>query len=44
MQEAFDGASADFFPTIRGRIEMAPGVTLDEIAAKTQASYRVALD
>ena len=25
-------------------IEMAPGVTLDEIAAKTQASYRVAID
>jgi acyl CoA:acetate/3-ketoacid CoA transferase beta subunit len=24
-------------------IELAPGVTLDEIAAKTEATYRVAL-
>ena len=25
-------------------VELAPGVTLDEIAAKTEATYRVALD
>ena len=25
-------------------IELAPGVTLDEIAAKTEATYRVALN
>jgi 3-oxoacid CoA-transferase subunit B len=25
-------------------VELAPGVSLDEIAAKTEATYRVALD
>ena len=25
-------------------VELAPGVTLDEVAAKTEASYRVALN